>query len=61
MTPASTTLFAVALFFGLAALNLWVARRRRRAVPEPPSAESSPDLQDRCEPAGGAASQTAHA
>jgi hypothetical protein len=61
MTPASNTLFALALFFALAVLNLWTARRRRRAVPEPPSAESSPELRDRCEPpaAAPALSQTA--
>jgi hypothetical protein len=32
MTPASNTLFAVALFFALAALNLWTVRRDRRAI-----------------------------
>jgi hypothetical protein len=62
MTPASNTVFAVVLFFALAALNLWTVRRRRRTVSGPPSGKSSPELQDRCESAAvaSAASQTAH-
>jgi hypothetical protein len=32
MTPASNTLFTLALFFALAALNLWTIRRQRRTV-----------------------------
>jgi membrane protein implicated in regulation of membrane protease activity len=32
MTPASNTLFALALFLALAVLNIWTVRRRRRNV-----------------------------
>ncbi len=39
MTPASNTLFALALFFALALLNLWTRRRHRRPVSAPPSEE----------------------
>ncbi len=39
MTPASNTLFAIALFFALALLNLWTRRRHRRPVSAPPSEE----------------------
>ena len=41
MTPASNTLFALALFFALALLNLWTRRRHRRPVSTPPSEDRS--------------------
>lgn len=48
MTPASNTLYTLALFFALAVLNLWKTRRERRVLPGPSSAEASwPGLRSR--------------